>query len=59
MIALTTILNLSGTKLLGRVAMFGFVCELVGAILVGGYLLLFARTQSFAILFDTCSSEVE
>ena len=53
MIALTTILNLSGTKLLGRVAMFGFVCELVGAILVGGYLLLFARTQSFAILFDT------
>src|SRR5687768_3982868 len=35
MIALTTALNVSGTKLLGRVAMFGFVCELVGAIAVG------------------------
>jgi len=40
---LTTFLNLSGTRLLARVAMFGFVCELVGAIVVGGYLLLFAR----------------
>lgn len=53
MIVLTTVLNLSGTKLLGRVAMFGFVCELVGAIAVGGYLLLFARTQPASILFDT------
>ncbi len=53
MIALTTLLNVSGTRLLGRVAMFGFVCELVGAIAVGGYLLLFAKTQSFSILFDT------
>ena len=53
MIGITTMLNLSGTKLLGRVAMFGFVCELVGAILVGGYLLLTHRTQSFGILFDT------
>ena len=42
---LTTSLNLSGTRLLARVAMFGFVCELVGAIVVGGYLLLFARHQ--------------
>ena len=41
----TTLLNLSGTRLLARVAMFGFICELVGAIVVGGYLLLFARHQ--------------
>src|SRR6202795_4330321 len=27
MIAATTLLNVSGTKLLGRVAMFGFICE--------------------------------
>ncbi len=53
MIALTTVLNVSGTRLLARVAMFGFVCELVGAILVGGYLLLGAKTQSLSILFDT------
>jgi len=49
----TTLLNLSGTRLLARVAMFGFICELVGAILVGSYLLLFARHQPLEALIDT------
>jgi amino acid transporter len=53
MILISTGLNVSGTRLLARVAMIGFVCELVGAILVGGYLLLFAKTQTISILFDT------
>ncbi len=53
MIVGTTALNVSGTKLLARVAMFGFICELVGAIVVGGYLLIVARHQSFAVLFQT------
>src|SRR3954465_14299650 len=53
MIAGTTALNVSGTKLLARVAMFGFICELLGAIVVGGYLLLFARHQSFGVLFQS------
>ncbi|MEA3107216.1 MAG: hypothetical protein QOI88_1821 [Gammaproteobacteria bacterium] len=53
LIAITTMMNLSGTRLLARVAMFGFVCELVGAILVGGYLLLFARHQPLKVLVDT------
>jgi amino acid transporter len=53
LIALTTVLNLSGTRLLARVAMFGFICELVGAIVVGGYLLLFARHQPLKVLLDT------
>ncbi len=53
MIVATTALNVSGTKLLARVAMFGFICELVGAILVGGYLLTVARHQSFSVLFHT------
>jgi amino acid transporter len=53
LIAMTTALNLSGTRLLARVAMFGFICELVGAIVVGGYLLLFARHQPLAVLLDT------
>jgi amino acid transporter len=52
LIAMTTALNLSGTRLLARVAMFGFVCELVGAIVVGGYLLLFARHQPLKVLVD-------
>ncbi|MBI3474686.1 MAG: amino acid permease [Acidobacteria bacterium] len=53
MIAGTTALNVSGTKLLARVAMFGFVCELLGAIVVGGYLLVAARHQSFGVLFQS------
>jgi amino acid transporter len=53
LIALVTALNLSGTRLLARVAMFGFVCEILGALVVGVYLLIFARHQSFAVLFDT------
>jgi len=53
LIGITTLLNLSGTRLLARVAMFGFICELVGAIVVGGYLLLFARHQPLSILVDS------
>lgn len=53
LIGVTTALNLSGTRLLARVAMFGFICELIGAIVVGGYLLLFARHQPLKILVDT------
>ena len=53
MIVVATLCNVSGTKLLARVAMFGFVCELIGAIVVGGYLLIFARHHPFSMLFDT------
>jgi amino acid transporter len=53
LIAITTALNLSGTRLLARVAMFGFICELVGAIVVGGYLLVFARHQPISMLWNT------
>lgn len=52
LIALSTVLNLSGTQLLAKVAMFGFLCELVGALLVGAYLLIFERHQPFAVLFN-------
>jgi amino acid transporter len=53
MIALSTMLNVSGTRLLARVAMFGFICELIGAIVVGCYLLLFARHHPLTTLFDS------
>lgn len=52
-ILLSTVLNFIGTKFLARLAFFGFLCELLGAVVVGGYLLLFARNQPVAILFDT------
>ncbi|HEY6483752.1 MAG TPA: amino acid permease [Steroidobacteraceae bacterium] len=53
LILATTLLNLSGTRLLARVAMLGFICELVGAIVVGSYLLLFARHQPWSVLLAT------
>ena len=53
MIALATFCNVSGTHILARVAMFGFVCELIGALVVGGWLLLFVRHHPFSTLFDT------
>jgi amino acid transporter len=53
MVCLTTLLNLSGTRLLARVAEIGFVCEIVGAMVVGSYLLLFSRHQGVRILFET------
>jgi amino acid transporter len=53
LITATTLLNLSGTRLLARAAMFGFICELVGAIVVGVYLLMFARHQPLKVLIDT------
>lgn len=53
MVVAATLLNLSGTRLLAKVAFFGFVCELIGAIAVGGYLLLFARHQPLSILLST------
>jgi amino acid transporter len=53
MVCATTMLNVSGTRLLARVAMTGFICELIGAIAVGFYLLLFARHQSLSVLFNS------
>jgi len=45
-------INLSGTKWLGRVAMAGFVAELVGALFVGAWLLLFERHHDFLTFFE-------
>jgi amino acid transporter len=59
LIVITTALNLSGTRLLARVAMFGFVCELIGAIVVGSYLLIFARHQPLGALVDAASLHIE
>ena len=53
LIGVTTALNLIGTRLLARVAMFGFICELIGAVVVGSYLLIFARHQPLSVLVDT------
>ena len=48
-----TWVNLRGTALLGRVAMFGFVCEILGALVLGLWLLVFDRAQPWSVIFDT------
>jgi amino acid transporter len=53
MVVVSTLVNLAGTKILARVAMFGFICEIIGAIVVGGYLLIFQRHQPFSVVLDT------
>jgi amino acid transporter len=53
LVVISTLINLAGTRLLARVAMFGFVCEIIGAIVVGGYLLLFHRHQPLSVVTDT------
>lgn len=52
-------LNLEGTRWLGRVAMFGFLCELIGALLVGAYLLLFERHYEFSAVFSSFDIRVD
>jgi amino acid transporter len=52
LIVLVTLLNLGGTRLLAKIAFFGFVAELVGAVVVGGWLLLSERHHGLGVLFD-------
>ncbi len=52
LVALSTAINLGGTKFLARIAMFGFVCEIAGALLVGIYLYAVGRHQPLRVVFD-------
>ena len=56
-IALATVLNLGGTKLLAKAAFFGFAAELAGAIVVGGWLLLAHREHGLGVLFDSFGAQ--
>jgi amino acid transporter len=53
LVGIATALNLAGTSLLARVALFGFVCELLGAIVVGIYLLAFHRHNPLSTVINT------
>ncbi|MBC7633797.1 amino acid permease [Aeromicrobium sp.] len=52
-ILLVTLLNLGGSNLLAKVAFFGFVAELLGALVVGGWLLLSERNHGLGVIFDS------
>lgn len=51
-IALATVLNLCGTKVLNIVAMIGLLAELGGALAVGSWLLVTARHHDLSVLFQ-------
>jgi amino acid transporter len=44
--------NVSGTRMLAKVAKIGLAAELIGVIVLGLYLLLFQREQPFSVFFD-------
>jgi amino acid transporter len=52
LILAVTLVNLQGTRVLGRVAMFGFIAEILGALILGAWLILFDRNQDFGVIFD-------
>ena len=52
-----TIFNVGGTKVLGHSAMAGFVASIIGAIAVGGYLLVFHRHQPLSVLVNSFGVE--
>lgn len=56
-IALVTVFNVGGTRVLGHSAMAGFVATLIGAIAVGGYLLVFHRHQPLSVLVNSFGVE--
>lgn len=52
-----TLFNVGGTKVLGHSAMAGFVASIIGAIAVGGYLLVFHRHQPLSVLVNSFGVE--
>ena len=53
LLALALTINLMGTRWLALAAMIGFTAELLGALAVGGWLLISERAQNLSVLFDT------
>jgi len=53
LILVVALINLGGTKLMAKIAFFGFIAELVGAVAVGGWLLLTERHHNVGVLFHS------
>lgn len=51
-LVIATILNFSGTKVLSVAAMVGLIAELIGAVVIGVYLIFFGRQHEWSIFFD-------
>jgi amino acid transporter len=53
LVALAGLVNFTGTRNLGRLALFGFLAELIGVIGISLYLMLFHAKRSPAVVFDS------
>ncbi|KAF4559682.1 APC family permease [Pseudomonas sp. CES] len=56
-LAIATAINFMGTKVLAQAAIIGFLAEIIGALVVGTYLIVFHRHQDFSVLLNTFGSE--
>ncbi|WP_409322847.1 APC family permease [Pseudomonas putida] len=56
-LVLATAINFMGTKVLAQAAIIGFLAEIIGALVVGIYLLVFHKHQDLSVLFNTFGSE--
>lgn len=52
-LALATLINFLGTRVLATAAIIGFAAEILGALAVGGWLLLTHRHHNLGVLFDS------
>ncbi len=57
MLGTALLLNMLGTRVLAMAAIIGFSAELLGAIAVGGWLLISERANDLSVLFDTKNVE--
>lgn len=55
-VAIGTVLNLLGTKVLKAVAIVAVVIEVIGSVGLSIYLLLFKQTQPISVIFDSAGS---
>ncbi|UOR02680.1 APC family permease [Leucobacter allii] len=51
-LVIATVLNFMGTRVLSLAATVGLIAELIGSVVIGGYLLLFGRQHDWSVLFD-------
>lgn len=56
-LAVATLINLTGTRMLSYFAIFGFTAELIGALVVGAWLLFTERRHGLGVLFDSFGAQ--
>ena len=50
LIAIASVINLFGAKLLSKAALIGLVAEIIGAVVIGLYLLIFKHREAWSVL---------